>query len=418
MRLLFLSHYFPPEGNAPANRTYENCRRWSAEGRPVTVVTCAPNCPDGVVFPGYRNRLKQRETVGGVEVLRVWTFIAPNKGTVRRTLNYLSYMVSATLAGTFVLPRPEIVVATSPQFFCGWAGVLVAKARGVPFVLEIRDIWPESISAVGALHGRGLFRVLEWMERTMYRAADHIVTVGDGYKQRLLERGVPEEKISVVMNGVDEDFVPRAADAELLKRYGLAGKFVVTYAGTIGMACGLDVTLRAAELLRARGVDDVVFLLVGSGAERENLEAEVRRRGLEGRVILTGRVPRAEIPAFVASSDACLVHLRKTDLFASVMPSKIFEAAGMAKPIILGVGGFAREFVERAGAGLVMTPDDENELVAAVLRLKADDGLRRTLGESGERWVRANCDRGVLAARYLEILERVAAGRAPVSSRA
>jgi glycosyltransferase involved in cell wall biosynthesis len=411
MRILFFSHYFPPEGNAPAARTHENTTRWVRRGHQVTVVTCVPSHPAGVVYPGYRNRWRQREVIDGVEVVRVLTYVAPNQGTVRRTLNYLSYMASAAWCALF-LPRPDVIVATSPQFFCGWAGVIASRLRGAPLVLEIRDLWPESIEAVEALRGRPLLRALGWLERRMYAAARRIVTVGDGYRERLLARGVPDGRISVVMNGIDlAMFRPRERDAELTRRLGLEGRFVVGYTGTIGMASGLEVVLRAAELLRRRGRDDVRFLLVGDGAVRGELEAEARRRGLDN-VVFTGRQDRALVPSFLSACDACLVHLRRADLFETVMPSKLFEAAGMARPLILGVGGEARALMERAGCGIAMEPEDETQLVEAILRLAGDPGLRESLGRAGRAYVEAHHDRDRLASDYLAVLEKVV-GEAP-----
>ena len=194
MRILFFSHYFPPEGNAPASRTHENCKRWVRKGHKVIVITCAPNVPDGVVYEGYRNKLYQRENVEGIGVIRVWTYIAANKGTTRRIMNYVSYMLSAVFFALF-LKRPSVVIATSPQFFCGWAGVIVSRLRRVPFILEIRDIWPESIVAVGAFRSKRLLRILEWLELKMYAAAHHIITVGKGYKRKLIEKGVQERSV-------------------------------------------------------------------------------------------------------------------------------------------------------------------------------------------------------------------------------
>jgi len=407
MRILFFSHYFPPEGNAPASRTCETCRRWVRDGHDVTVVTCAPNVPNGVVYPGYRNRMRQVETMDGIKVVRVWTYIAANKGTLLRIVNFISYMFSA-LAFTLFGRRADLVIATSPQFFCGWAGLLFSKLRRTPFILEIRDIWPESIQAVGAMQGGPALRILEWLERAMYRGADHIVTVGEGYRRCLLEKGVPEDKLSVVTNGVERDlFQPHEKDADLVAQYGLAGKFVCSYIGTIGMACALDVVLRAAALLKAQGRDDIAFLLVGDGAVREDLEGEARRQQLDN-IIFAGRQDKAMMPAFLALTDACLVHLRKTDLFTSVMPSKIFEAGGMARPVIMGVEGFAAEIVKNADMGVFMEPENASDLVAAVVKLADDPALARRLGQSGHDYIVTHFDRDRLAADYLAIAERVA----------
>ena len=406
MRILFFSHYFPPEGNAPASRTFDHCTRWAAAGHEVTVVTCAPNHPRGRLYPGYRNRPRQVEYMEGVRVVRVATYLAANEGAWRRTASYLSYLVAAVPAG-LLEPRPDVVIATSPQFFCGWAGVLAGRLRRRPFLLEIRDLWPESIAAVDAMRSRTALRLLEKLERGMYRAARHIVTVGDGYRARLIERGVEPHRISVVMNGVDRTrFFPREADRDLAGRLGVAGRFVVTYCGTIGMAHGLEVVLRAGRLLIERDRRDVVFLLVGDGARRRELRDAAARSGLDN-VIFAGRLDTGMIPEVLSLSDACLVHLRSSPTFTSVMPSKIFEAAAMARPVILGVDGFARTFVENAGCGVYVEPEDERGLVETILRLAADAALRERLGRAGLDLAGA-CDRDRLAERYLATIAQVA----------
>ena len=407
MRILFFSHYFPPEGNAPALRTFDHCTRWAAAGHEVTVVTCAPNHPDGRLYPSYRNRLRQVEDVKGVRVVRVATFLAANKDKWRRIANYLSYLVTAVLAGLFER-RPDVVIATSPQFFCGWAGVLVGRLRRRPFLLEVRDLWPESILAVRAMRFRVGLRPIEVLERWMYRAARHIVTVGDGYRERLIERGVDPSRISVIMNGVDsERFFAQEPDRVLARQFGVSGRFVVTYCGTIGLAHGLEVVLRAGALLIEHGRRDVVFLLVGGGARLEALRGAAAREGLDN-VIFAGHLDTGAIPGILSLTDACLVHLRASPTFTTVMPSKIFEAAAMARPVILGVRGFAREFVQEAGCGVCIEPENEHDLVDAILRLSADAALRDRLGRAG-RSVADTYDRDRLAARYLAIIARVAA---------
>jgi glycosyltransferase involved in cell wall biosynthesis len=409
MRVLFLTHYFHPEGNAPATRVTELTRRWVAQGHDVTVITGVPNVPDGVVYAGYRNRWFQRERHEGVDVVRVWTYLAPNKGTARRIANYVSFMVAAALVGLFAR-RPDVVIATSPQFFCGWAGVIVSALRRVPFVLEVRDLWPESIEAVGALRNPRLLRFLEWLEHRMYAAALRIVTVGEGYRGKLRDRGVDPERIDVISNGVDLGLFLAGADGgPVRERFGLGQRFVCAYLGTIGMGCGLDVVLRAARTLRERGREDVCFLLVGDGAVREELEVQARAEELAS-VVFTGRQPKSDMPAFLAATDACLVHLTRTQLFETVMPSKIFEAAAMRKPIVLGVAGFAAELVARADAGLCIEPENDAELVEAVLSLAADPALAHRLGEAGYERIATRFTYDRLAQDYADLLARLLAG--------
>ena len=399
MKILFFSHYYTPEGNAPATRVSALCERWVKAGHDVTVVTCPPNVPNGVVYDGYRNE-RISEVINGVKVERVKLYIAANKGAVKRMFNFVSYFLKALIAA-LRLPTPDVVIATSPQIFCGYAGVWYKRIRRVPLVIEIRDIWPESMGAVGANIPKFAYWALEKIEKAMYRTCDKLVTVGEGYKDRLMEKGVPGEKMSIVMNGTDLSvYKPQPKNDALLKKYGLKGKFVVSYIGTVGMACGLDVVLDAAKEVP----DNVMFVVVGDGAHRTQLEGEAKKRHLEN-VIFTGRQPKAAMPAWVSSSDANLVHLRKMELFTTVMPSKIFESAGCKRPIIMGVDGYAKKLVMDAKAGLDMKPGDAESLVECVKTLVADSELCRTLGENAYSNIALVHNRDRQADDYLEILK-------------
>ncbi len=407
LNILFLSHYFPPESNAPAVRTHSMCRRWVRSGHNVTVITCAPNCPAGAVFDGFSNRWRQEEFVDGIRVIRVWTYIAPNKGTTLRILNYLSYMFSATLTGVFVTP-PDVIIATSPQFFCGWAGVLLKKLHRRALLLEIRDIWPDSIEAVGAMDSPVLLSPIQYMERRMYAAATHIVTVGEGYRRELIRKNVPPEKISVVTNGVDREvFFPRPGDGRLRAQYGLGDSFVCAYVGTIGMASGLAVVLEAAKILKTRKRRDIKFLLVGDGAVRAELQQQAQTLGLDN-IIFTGLVDQQRVAEILAITDTCLVHLKRRELFKTVLPSKIFEAAAMAKPIVLGVEGEAAELVQRIKGGICMEPENPEDLVRIVSRLADEPEMGKALGHAAHLHVTRHFDREELASNYLKIIHQVA----------
>jgi hypothetical protein len=250
-------------------------------------------------------------------------------------------------------------------------------------------------------------RWLEWLERRLYRAADHIITVGDGYKRQLLARGVEPERVSVVPNGIDPKFIASGKPSpEFLARYGLAGSFVCSFVGTIGMACGLEVVLDAARVLAQRGRTDIKFLLVGDGAERANLEARAREEGLAS-VVFTGLLARQDIPRVLASSGACLVHLRKKDLFKTVMPTKIFEAAAAAKPILIGVSGDAEELVQEARAGIYFEPEDAVALADAVVKLADNPGLAAEMGKAGRDRICGAYNLDRLAAEYARIISGV-----------
>ena len=407
MRIVFFSHYYPPEVNAPASRTAEHCRAWAKAGHDVTVVTCVPNHPSGKIYPGYKNRLFQSEIVDGVRVVRVWTFLAANEGFLFRTLNYLSYLVSATL----VLPwlrRPDIVVSTSPQFFCGLAGLVARTIRRVPWVLEIRDLWPESIVTVGAMRKGFAVRILERLEAFAYRSADRIVSVTDAFVPHIAARGGGNDgRIVVIKNGVDLGFFKASNnDSDLKRTLGLEGRFIAAYVGTHGMAHGLETILQAAERLK----DDrrIAFLLVGDGAERARIERLKEEMGRDN-VIMLGQQPKEAMLGIWAATDASVILLRKSDLFKKVIPSKMFEAMAMRRPIILGVEGESRELLQAADAGFGITPESAEELAAAVVRLADDPALAARLGAQGREHVREHYDRAKLAQRYLDLLQEVAA---------
>ena len=295
MHILFLTDNFPPERNASASRVYERACYWVRWGHRVTVITCAPNFPEGKVHPGYRNRWYQVEKKDGIRVVRVKTFIAANEGMVLRILDFVSFMVTAFPAG-LVQKRPDVIVATSPQFFAGVGGWAIAAARRLPFVLEISDLWPASITAVGAMRDNLGLRLIEHLELFLYRRAAGIVALTEAFKDNLVGRGVEPGKITVVINGVDlSRFSPRPREANLAKELNLEGRFVIGYIGTHGMAHSLERVLDAAELLR--DTPAVRFLFVGSGAAREGLVTEASRRQL-GNVVFVPAQPKEKIAAY------------------------------------------------------------------------------------------------------------------------
>jgi len=401
MKILFLSHYFPPEVNAPATRTYEHCRRWVELGHEVTVVSCVPHHPMGRAYPGYRNRLIQTEYKDGIKAIKVLTYITANEGFIKRTWNYVFYMLMTIAVAPF-LPRADIVISTSPQFFNGLAGFFVSRIKRCRWVLEIRDLWPESIVAVGAIKNRYVIGALEAIERFVYRKADHIVPVTYAFQRHILARGGNANRITVIRNGVDlQFFEPRAKDTTYARQLGIEGKFVAAYVGTHGMAHGLDLLINAAEKLKQR--DDIVILLAGDGAERARLTAEVERRGLTN-IKLLGQLPKAEMPKLWSITDVSVIVLKKLDLFLTVIPSKIFESMAMKQSIILGVAGESAELIQESGAGFVIEPENVQQLTDSILRLADAPALRAQLGENGRRYVEANFDRTVLADIFEKLL--------------
>ena len=408
MHILFLTDNFPPETNAPASRTHEHTKRWAAAGHRVTVVTTAPNFPAGRIFEGYRNRLWQRETIDGVEVIRLWTYITANEGFLRRTLDYVSFMVAAILATPF-LPCADVVVSTSPQFFTPCAAYVVSRLKRRPWVFELRDLWPDSIVAVGAMKETPLIRALRRLEYFLYRRATWIVSVTNSFREVLCRNGIDRAKIDVVPNGADlEAYAPGPRSKALAERLGVQGKFVAAYVGTIGMAHGLGALLDAAERLRARG--DIAIILVGAGAQERALREQAAARGLSN-VHFAGSVSKAEVREVWRLCDVALVLLRDSPLFRHVLPSKMFEAMATERPIILGVKGESEGVLRDARAGIAIAPEDAAALADAIVAL-ADDPVRRAaLGRAGRAFVTQQFDRDVLAGKMLDVLTEAASIR-------
>ncbi|MDQ3224336.1 MAG: glycosyltransferase family 4 protein, partial [Gemmatimonadota bacterium] len=383
MRILFLSQYFPPEMGAPAARVFELSREWAALGHDVTVLTGFPNHPNGVIPPEYRGSWVRKELVAGVKVVRAPVYATPNSGKVRRSASYISYAASATLLGPMLVSRPDVVIATSPQLLTGVAGWVLSLLQRVPFVFEVRDIWPQSIVAVGALpQNHPAIWALERLELQLYARAKRIVVVTDSFVDELSARGVPREKLKVIKNGVDlELFKPSARENAVRSELGLRpSDFMCLYVGTHGMAHGLSTMIEAADRVRER--QDIRFVFVGEGADKPALKKLAAEKQLRN-VTFVDKQSRERIPEFLAASDLNLVLLRDTPLFRTVLPSKIFEIMGSGRPIALGVDGEARELLAAAGAGVFVPPEDAGRLAEEIVRLAGQRGDLVRMGMSG-----------------------------------
>ncbi|HEX2865989.1 MAG TPA: glycosyltransferase family 4 protein [Ignavibacteriales bacterium] len=411
--ILFLTHYFPPEVNAPANRTYEHSREWVKEVD-VTVVTNVPNHPDGKVFPGYKNRLIQKEVIDGINVVRLWTFVTPNEGFILRSLNYAVYMLMAVIYVLASGIRFDVLIATTPQFFCGLAGKYIAKLRRRPFILELRDLWPESIIAVGAVKNKAVIKILNRLEMGLYKSAGKIVSVTRSFKDNLIERGIDPSKIEIVFNGVSPETFTNGRDiANKGIREFLSGSFNVGYIGTIGMAHSIKTLIDAAERLKDRPIK---IIIVGSGAEREKLEKLIEEKRLEN-VRIFPLQSKSEVASIIKKLDVFCVHLKNDPLFRTVIPSKIFEGMIMKKPILMGVNGEARTIIESAKGGVYFEPENADDLAEKVCRYYSNESERKLHGENGFRFVIEKFDRKKLAAEYLGIIRKMLAAKSSLRAR-
>jgi colanic acid biosynthesis glycosyl transferase WcaI len=408
VKILYVSQYFPPEMGAPAARAAELSHHWARMGHDVTVLTGFPNHPTGVVPEDWRARLhhlRYTETVDGARVIRTWLWPLPNRKAHERIRNYTSFCVSAGITG-LALSKPDVIIATSPQLLCPLSGWWLAWWKRVPFVFEVRDLWPESLAAVGAgSEGSLLHRALGAIAGFLYRRADRVVVVAPAFKDHLIRHwSVPAAKISVVENGVEIDlFRLDPAAMEVRKQLKVEDRFLICYIGTMGNAHGLETLIAAAEELRT-ALPSAMFLLIGEGAEKERIVELAAARGLAN-IQFLGQQPRERIPSYVSAADVCLVMLKKTELFKTVIPTKLLEYMACERPVIVAVDGQARQIVEEAGAGVFVEPENSKALVRAVLDLAEDPDHRRQMGASGRQYIVNKFSREKTARDYITVLE-------------
>jgi len=393
---------------APAARAGELSRHWARMGHEVTVLTGFPNHPTGVVPKEWRERFHQlrcSEIVEGVRVERTWLWPLPNRKAHERIRSYTSFCVSAGFSG-LDLPTPDVVIASSPQLLCALAGWWIAWWKHVPFVFEVRDLWPESLAAVGA-GGEGtlLHRTLGAIAEFLYQRAERIVVVTPAFKEHLVTHwGVAAEKIEIVPNGVETElFRPDAAAAEeIRKQFGFEKHFLICYIGTMGMAHGLETLIAAAEELQTT-LPEARFVLIGEGAEKQHIMGLAAERHLAN-VQFLGQQPRESIPAFVSAADLCLVLLRGADLFKTVIPTKLLEYMACGRPVVVGVDGQSRQIVEEAGAGVFVEPENSPMLASAICELAGEPTQRRQMGANGRRYIVERLARESTARDYVEVL--------------
>ena len=365
MRILFLTDNFPPETNAPATRTYEHCLKWIDKGYKVTVITCFPNYPKGKVFGGYTNKLYQKENIDGITVIRVWSYITENKGFVKRIIDYISYALTSFLFGLFI--KTDLIIATSPQFFTAISGRMLSIFKRIPWVMEVRDLWPDSIAAVGSMNKSSKpFKILKKIEHYLYLSASKIIVVTDSFKKYLIEKHqINQDKVGVFKNGVlvSNFKKPKPNDVLTLKEsLGLKNKIIISYLGTHGLAHGLKFILESISKISN---PDLHFLFIGDGAEKENLIKYSKTLHSKNFTFLKS-VTKSEIPLYIEISDFSLVNLKKSGEFKNVIPSKIFENIAMYKPILLGVEGESKELIDDYEVGVCFEPENKESFLNAI----------------------------------------------------
>jgi glycosyltransferase involved in cell wall biosynthesis len=403
MRILIVSHYFPPEIGAPQARLSALAATWAAGGDQVTVLTGMPNHPTGVVPPAYRRALRRHERRDGYRVLRTWLYATTRPGMAAKTTGHVSFMISSVLLGGRRCGPADTVVVSSPTFFSIGSAWLLARLKRARLIIEVRDLWPAIFVELGVLTSRRTIRLLERLELAAYAAADAVVVVSDGFRANLIGRGVPPGKVHTIRNGVTlgEFAAGATADPAVRARLGArAGECLVLYAGTHGISQGLPTVADAAAAVSDQRVH---FAFVGEGTDKARLQSRADELGLTNVTLLPG-VPHEEVPSLLAAADICLVPLRNVPLFATFIPSKMFEYLAAGKAVIGAVTGEAAQILREAGA-LVVPPGDGDALAAAIRALAADPGRRAQMARQGRAYVERFFDRTELSREYRKILE-------------
>lgn len=391
--ILVVTQYFPPETGASQTRWDELSKRWSEEAS-VTVLTSTPDYPEGEIYDGYDNRWLRHEERGDVDVYYTKTITSPSGNLLRRSLKFVWFMLISMIVG-LRYTTPTVVLATSPQPLTGVSAWVIARIKRATFVFEVRDLWPESILAVSNFDNTFVIWSLERIVQFLYRRADHLIIVVQAFSEPLSEIGIDGSKISYHPNGIDPE-VYSTSKKETKPTNGASTSITVTYVGTIGRAHGLSIILDAAPKL-----DDVQYLIVGDGAERETLEQKANDHD---NIEFTGRRPKEEIPRILAASDIALVHLRPNDLFKMALPSKLLESMAAGLPVVLGVHGEAERVLIEANAGIVFEPGNGEALAEAIRELRDNPSKREEHGIAGRQYVTEHFDWDTIADDYLETI--------------
>ena len=407
MRILIFTQWFPPE---PQKLLFELAVTLKELGHDVTVLTGLPNYPTGKLYPGYRYRLWQKEIMGGILIIRVPLFPDHSRNGVLRALNFISFSLAGALLGPFLIPRVDVIHVIHPPITMGLAAWIISRIRRVPFTYEIQDMWPETLAATGMVRQPWVLRLVGSFAKWVYSRSAGIRVISPGFRENLLSKKVPADKIHTISNWVDPNFyAPAPRDEQIKEKLGFANKFVVTYAGTIGPAQQIDTLVEAAALLD--DLPDVLIAIFGEGLERELLTAKAAQRGL-GNVCFYGLRPATEMPAIYALTDVVLIHLKDDPLFRITIPHKTFVYMSVAKPVLAAVEGDVADVITSAGAGITCPPSQPRLLADAIRRLRATPP--ETLAEMGRRGrvaAETTFERKTLVTQVSSLLQQVAADR-------
>lgn len=405
MKIVVICHYFPPEIGAPSARIYEMAKHWIELGNEVHVVTCFPNHPTGIIPEEYRGMKYKHEMMDGIHVHRNYVYATPNKGFIKKTMGHISFMCSSVLFSMNKISKPDVILTSSPTFFSIFSGYYYSLRKRAHFVLEIRDLWPAAMIELGVMKDGFITRILEKMELFFYRKSKRLIMITKSFKDNVVERGIDSNKVRVITNGVDQKmFNPQDKDEFILRQYDLQGKFVISYVGAHGISQNLTTILKVAKSLQED--KEIQFIFVGEGAEKDLLKEIVEKENICNVKFIDSQ-PKEEIPKFYNISDISLIPLKDIELFKIFIPSKMFEIMACGTPIVASVEGEAEEILNESKAALVVKPDNVEEITQAIVQLKTDKELYRSMKETGPEFVEKNYSRNKLAEEYLEIIKGI-----------
>lgn len=405
MRILYISQYFPPEVGATQTRAYEMARNWVRLGHQVTMLTEFPNHPSGIIPKSYKRKLYEIADLEGIKVIRVWVKTSAEKNFRTRMLFYITFMFNAFLAGIFLAKgKYDLIYASSPPLFVGGAAVSLNFIKRIPMVFEVRDLWPESAIALGELHNQKAIDAATWLEEACYQKAHFVIVVTQGFYDRLIERGIRANKLLIIPNGANvELFTFKPSGRERIRNeLGMHGKFLVIYAGILGLAQGLEVIIEAARLLHEN--PHIHFLIIGEGPKKAELMSLAASYSLQNLTFLPEK-PWEQIPDYLSASDLAVIPLKKADIFKGTLPSKLFDAWSCERPVVISIDGEARNLVEGVGGGIYCPPEEAKKLAEAIVHLMENQDERNLMGKQGRKYTLENRSRTALAEKLISFLE-------------
>lgn len=404
MKILFLTQYFPPEVGAAASRSYDYLQELRKGGHEIVVISETPHYPSAQVDEKYKGSFFFKETYHSLPVIRSFVFVSGRKNFYQRAMLYLSFMISSVFSARFA-GKVDVVVATSPPPTVGLAGWMISRLKRSKFVVDIRDLWPESALALGEMKPGLLANILKKIELFLYRKADRITIAVPGFRKYIMNLGISKEKIEDLPNGANLDMFSGKQQyaTEIRKRHGWDGKFVVLFSGNLGLAQGLNYILATANQMRAH--HNILFVFIGDGVEKQGVQKKAREMDLKN-VLFLEKQSREKMPQFISAADVCLVPLIKHRLFLNALPSKMFEYMACEKPILVAIDGEAKMLIQKSEAGIFVEPENVPKMKEAILELYHNREMMLTMGFKGRKYVEQYYCRKKLAKKFENILRR------------